>query len=49
MRVEEAFKNLKGDLAVRPIFHQLEDFLKEIASIRAGDWKVVPLPNEWSP
>ena len=22
--VEEAFKNLKGDLAVRPIFHQLE-------------------------
>lgn len=24
VRVEEAFKNLKGDLAVRPIFHQLE-------------------------
>ena len=23
-QVEEAFKNLKGDLAVRPIFHQLE-------------------------
>ncbi len=23
--IEEAFKNLKGDLAVRPIFHQLED------------------------
>jgi transposase len=23
--VEEAFKNLKGDLAVRPIFHQLQD------------------------
>src|SRR5262249_22976480 len=22
--VEEAFKNLKGDLAVRPVFHQLE-------------------------
>ena len=22
--VEEAFKNLKGDLAIRPIFHQLE-------------------------
>ena len=22
--IEEAFKNLKGDLAVRPIFHQLE-------------------------
>ena len=24
MAVEEAFKNLKGDLAVRPIFHQNE-------------------------
>ncbi|MBV9375678.1 MAG: hypothetical protein JO320_11575 [Alphaproteobacteria bacterium] len=24
MAVEEAFKNLKGDLAIRPIFHQLE-------------------------
>ncbi len=23
--VEEAFKTLKGDLAIRPIFHQLED------------------------
>ncbi len=23
--IEEAFKNLKGDLAIRPIFHQLED------------------------
>src|SRR5436309_7687123 len=23
--VEEAFKNLKGDLAIRPIFHQLAD------------------------
>ena len=23
-RVEEAFKNLKGDLAIRPIYHQLE-------------------------
>jgi hypothetical protein len=23
-QIEEAFKNLKGDLAVRPIFHQLE-------------------------
>ena len=22
--VEEAFKNLKGDLAIRPAFHQLE-------------------------
>ena len=22
VRVEEAFKNLKGDLAIRPIFHQ---------------------------
>ena len=22
--IEEAFKNLKGDLAIRPIFHQLE-------------------------
>jgi hypothetical protein len=22
--VEEAFKNLKGDLAVRPVFHRLE-------------------------
>src|SRR5262249_58553644 len=24
VQVEEAFKNLKGDLALRPIFHQLE-------------------------
>lgn len=24
-QVEEAFKNLKGDLAVRPIFHQIQD------------------------
>ena len=24
VRVEEAFKNLKGDLAIRPIFHQDE-------------------------
>jgi transposase len=24
VRIEEAFRNLKGDLAVRPIFHQLE-------------------------
>jgi hypothetical protein len=24
MRIEEAFRNLKGDLAIRPIFHQLE-------------------------
>ena len=24
MAVEEAFKNLKGDLAIRPIFHQSE-------------------------
>ena len=24
VRIEEAFHNLKGDLAVRPIFHQLE-------------------------
>ena len=23
--VEEAFKNLKGDLAIRPIFHQIDD------------------------
>jgi hypothetical protein len=22
--VEEAFKDLKGDLAIRPVFHQLE-------------------------
>jgi transposase len=25
VEVEEAFKNLKGDLAIRPIFHQLEE------------------------
>jgi len=25
IQIEEAFKNLKGDLAVRPIFHQLEN------------------------
>jgi len=24
VNVEEAFKNLKGDLAIRPIFHQSE-------------------------
>ena len=24
VRIEEAFKNLQGDLAIRPIFHQLE-------------------------
>lgn len=24
VRIEEAFKNLKGDLAIRPIFHQIE-------------------------
>jgi len=24
-RIEQAFKDLKGDLAIRPIFHQLED------------------------
>jgi len=24
IRIEEAFRNLKGDLAIRPIFHQLE-------------------------
>jgi transposase len=24
-QVEEAFRNLKGDLAVRPIFHQIQD------------------------
>ena len=24
MAVKEAFKNLKGDLAIRPVFHQLE-------------------------
>jgi len=24
-QVEEAFKNLKGDLSVRPVFHQLEN------------------------
>jgi hypothetical protein len=24
MAVEEAFKNLKGDLAIRPVFHRLE-------------------------
>ena len=25
MAVEETFKNLKGDLALRPVFHQLEE------------------------
>jgi hypothetical protein len=25
MAVEEAFKNLKGDLAIRPVFHQLDE------------------------
>ena len=27
-QIEEAFKNLKGDLSVRPIFHQLEQRIK---------------------
>src|SRR6266852_6090056 len=30
VRVEEAFKNLKGDLAIRPIFHQREARIEEI-------------------
>ena len=25
MQVEEAFRNLKGDLGIRPIYHQLEE------------------------
>ncbi|HEY5769389.1 MAG TPA: hypothetical protein VIS71_06035 [Terrimicrobium sp.] len=24
-QIEEAFKNLKGDLSIRPIYHQKED------------------------
>jgi len=24
-QIEEAFRNLKGDLAIRPIYHQLEE------------------------
>jgi hypothetical protein len=27
-QVEEAFKNLKGDLSLRPIFHQLESHIE---------------------
>ena len=26
--IEQAFKGLKGDLAIRPIYHQLEDRIK---------------------
>ncbi len=28
VRVEESFRNLKGDLAIRPIYHQLESRIK---------------------
>jgi transposase len=31
--VEEAFKNLKGDLAIRPIFHQLDRHIEAQISI----------------
>jgi len=27
-QIEEAFKNLKGDLSIRPIFHQLDQRIK---------------------
>ncbi|MCB1098841.1 MAG: hypothetical protein KDN22_24930, partial [Verrucomicrobiae bacterium] len=26
--IEESFKNLKGDLAIRPIFHQKEEWIE---------------------
>jgi hypothetical protein len=31
--VEEAFKNLKGDLAIRPIHHQLESRIEASAKL----------------
>jgi transposase len=45
--VEEAFKNLKGDLAIRPIFHQREErmeahifvsFLAYCLHVTLGQW-----------
>jgi hypothetical protein len=39
MAVEEAFKNLNGDLAIRPVFHQLE------ARIEAHVFRFYPPPS----
>jgi hypothetical protein len=39
VRVEEAFKNLKGDLAIRPIFHQ------DQARIEGNPAVMAALPN----
>src|SRR5215813_6033463 len=33
MAVEEAFKNLKGDLAIRPVFHQFEARIEATSSL----------------
>jgi hypothetical protein len=35
--VEEVFKNLKGDLAVRPIFHQLEQRIEAHILVCSSD------------
>jgi transposase len=43
VQVEEAFRNLKGDLAIRPIYHPLESridahlFVTFLALLPAGD------------
>ena len=37
--VEQAFKNLKGDLAIRPVFHQVERRIEAISSSRS--WLIV--------
>ena len=48
--VEEAFKTLKGDLNLRPIFHQLEpridDFSHEIRKLRATVTKAQAVASE---
>ena len=37
MQVEEAFKNLKGDLGVRPVFHQKMERIED-SQINMGPW-----------
>ena len=37
-QVEEAFKNLKGDLALRPVYHQ-----KRIGLKRTSSWRSWPI------
>lgn len=37
VRIEEAFRNRKGDLAIRPIFHQLESRVEAHILVCASD------------